>query len=95
MVHDGIANFLEDLVNDEEGGDNGDVVSGSGEPEQRKVMTQTLLFLLGACFTFPDTIQGTETDSNEREQMIAQLTLISGRYQKQYNNFKGRLWLSG
>ncbi|KAG7158136.1 hypothetical protein Hamer_G008751 [Homarus americanus] len=85
LMQDGNTNDVEDLLEDEEGGESGDAASDAGETEQRKVTTQKLSLLLGVCTSLQEMIQDIEIDSGEREQMIGFVKSISRKYQKQYN----------
>lgn len=55
-----------------------DEKSDSRENEQRKVMTDKLSLILGACSTFQDMIYGTESDSGRRKQLPGHLNRIIG-----------------
>ncbi|KAG7175341.1 hypothetical protein Hamer_G001402 [Homarus americanus] len=85
LIQEGNTNDVEDLLEDEEGGESGDAESDAGETEQRKVTTQKLSLLLGVCTSPQEMIQDIESDSGEREQMIGFVESISRKYQKQYN----------
>ncbi|KAG7175887.1 Tigger transposable element-derived protein 1-like 201 [Homarus americanus] len=81
LMQEGNTNDVEDLLEDEEGGESGD----AGEIEQRKVTAQKLSLLLGVCTSLQEMMQDIEIDSGEMEQMIAFVKSISRKYQKQYN----------
>ncbi|KAG7169544.1 hypothetical protein Hamer_G030943, partial [Homarus americanus] len=81
-MQEGNTNDVEDLPEDEEGGD---AASDAGETEQRKVTTQKLSLLLGVCTSLQEMIQDIESESGEREQMIGFVESTSRKYPKQYN----------
>ncbi|KAG7163854.1 hypothetical protein Hamer_G019125 [Homarus americanus] len=84
-MQEGNTNDVEDLLQDEEGGESGDAASDAGETEQRKVTTQKLSLLLGVFTSLQEMIQDIESESGEREQVIGFVESISRKYQKQYN----------
>ncbi|KAG7158424.1 hypothetical protein Hamer_G007051, partial [Homarus americanus] len=61
MMQEGNTSDVEDLLEDEEGGESGDAASDAGETEQRKVTTQKLSLLFG----FQEMIQDIESESGE------------------------------
>ncbi|KAG7177189.1 hypothetical protein Hamer_G000442, partial [Homarus americanus] len=81
MMQEGNTNDVDDLLEDEEGGESGD----AGEAEQRKVTTQKLSLLLGVFTSLQEMIQDIESESGEREQVIGVIESISRKYQTQYN----------
>ncbi|KAG7154582.1 hypothetical protein Hamer_G020005 [Homarus americanus] len=81
MMQEGNTNDVEDLLEDEEGGESGD----AGDTEQRKVTTQKLSLLLGVCTSLQEMIQDIESESGEREQVIGVIESISRKYQTHYN----------
>ncbi|KAG7155722.1 Tigger transposable element-derived protein 1-like 106, partial [Homarus americanus] len=87
MMQEGNTNDIEDLLEDEEGGESGDAASNAGEAEQRKVTTQKLSLLLGVFTSLQEMIQDIESESGEREHVIGVIESISRKYQTQYNAF--------
>ncbi|KAG7159342.1 Autophagy-related protein 101-like [Homarus americanus] len=85
MMQEGNTNDVEDLLEDEEGGESGDAASDAGETEQRKVTTQKLSLLLGVFTSLQEMIQDIESESGEREHVIGIIESISRKYQTQYN----------
>ncbi|KAG7172935.1 hypothetical protein Hamer_G017919 [Homarus americanus] len=81
MMQEDNTNDVEDLLEDEEGGESGD----AGETEQRKVTTQKLSLLLGVFTSLQEMIQDIESESGEREHAIGVIESISRKYQTQYN----------
>ncbi|KAG7174700.1 Aminomethyltransferase-like [Homarus americanus] len=85
IMQEGNTNDVEDLLEDEEGGESGYTASDAGETEQRKVTTQKLSLLLGVFTSLQEMIQDIESESGEREQVIGVIESISRKYQTQYN----------
>ncbi|KAG7170874.1 hypothetical protein Hamer_G012437, partial [Homarus americanus] len=85
MMQEGNTNDVEDLLEDEEGGESGDAASDAGETEQRKVMAQNLSLLLSVFTSLQEMIQDIESESGEKEQVIGVIESISRKYQTQYN----------
>ncbi|KAG7154896.1 hypothetical protein Hamer_G024965, partial [Homarus americanus] len=85
LMQEGNTNDVEDLLEDEEGGESGDAAIDAGETEQRKATTQKLSLLSGVCTSLQEMIQDIEIDSGEREQLIGSVKSISRKYQMQYN----------
>ncbi|KAG7177166.1 hypothetical protein Hamer_G000415, partial [Homarus americanus] len=84
LMQKGNTNDVENLLEDEEGGESGDAASDAGETKQRKVTTQKLSLLLGVFTSLQEMIQDIESESGEREQVIGVIESISRKYQKQY-----------
>ncbi|KAG7156020.1 putative Tigger transposable element-derived protein 1-like 322, partial [Homarus americanus] len=85
MMQEGNTNDVEDLLEDEEGGESGDAESDAWETEQRKVTIQKLSLLLGVFTSLQEMIQDIESESSEREHGIGVIESISRKYQAQYN----------
>ncbi|KAG7154589.1 putative Tigger transposable element-derived protein 1-like 324 [Homarus americanus] len=85
MMQEGNTNDVEDLLEDEEGGESGNAASDAGETEQRKVTTEKLSLLVGVFTSLQEMIQDIESESGEREQVIGVIESISRKYQTQYN----------
>ena len=86
MLNDGDATSVADIL-DEENSDGGDAASDEDEPNLRKVTTQKLSHILGACTSLHEMIADIgESEAGEREKIIGLVNQILRNYQQQYND---------